>query len=105
MLVALLAPYLRKFGQFTTPDFIGARYGGNLASFTYVTAQIYGVGIVTSRFVDIAFEAGVFGIPAGFLTIVVASLLTPAPDASTGRLVEQIRYPVLGSGGRFGDTK
>src|SRR5678816_3356524 len=60
-LVALfLAPYLRKFGQFTIPDFLGARYGGNivrsigifgaiLASFTYVVAQIYGVGIITSR--------------------------------------------------------
>ena len=58
-LVALfLAPYLRKFGQFTIPDFLGARYGGNIAraigvfaailcSFTYVVAQIYGVGIIT----------------------------------------------------------
>ncbi len=56
-LVALfLAPYLRKFGQFTIPDFLGARYGGNiprfvgvcaaiLCSFTYVVAQIYGVGL------------------------------------------------------------
>lgn len=56
----LLAPYLRKFGQYTVPDFLGARYGGNLArfagvvvlisaSFTYVTAQIFGVGIIASR--------------------------------------------------------
>jgi len=56
-LVALfLAPYLRKFGQFTVPDFLGARYDGNLprfigilaailCSFTYVVAQIYGVGM------------------------------------------------------------
>ena len=56
VLVALfLAPYLRKFGQFTIPDFLGARYEGNLprflgiiaailCSFTYVVAQIYGVG-------------------------------------------------------------
>ena len=56
-LVALfLAPYLRKFGQFTIPDFLGARYGGNIprfigvvaavvCSFTYVIAQIYGVGM------------------------------------------------------------
>ena len=61
VLVALfLAPYLRKFGQFTIPDFLGARYGGNivrsigifaaiLCSFTYVVAQIYGVGLITSR--------------------------------------------------------
>jgi cation/acetate symporter len=60
-LVALfLAPYLRKFGQFTIPDFLGARYGGNLprfigivaailCSFTYVVAQIYGVGLITTR--------------------------------------------------------
>ena len=61
VLVALfLAPYLRKFGQFTIPDFLGERYGGNivrtigvfaaiLASFVYVVAQIYGVGLITAR--------------------------------------------------------
>ncbi len=71
-LVALfLAPYLRKFGQFTIPDFLGARYGGNLArivgifcailcSFTYVVAQIYGVGLVTTRLTGGAFELGIF---------------------------------------------
>jgi cation/acetate symporter len=71
-LVALfLAPYLRKFGQFTIPDFLGARYGGNLArivgifcailcSFTYVVAQIYGVGLVTTRLTGVAFELGIF---------------------------------------------
>ena len=62
-LVALfLAPYLRKFGQFTIPDFLGARYEGNLprfigiiaailCSFTYVVAQIYGVGLITTRLI------------------------------------------------------
>jgi len=71
LVALLLAPYLRKFGQFTIPDFMGARYGGHtartlaaigaiLASFTYVTAQIYGVGIITSRFLDVSFETGVF---------------------------------------------
>jgi cation/acetate symporter len=71
LVALLLAPYLRKFGQFTIPDFMGARYGGHtartiavvgtiLASFTYVTAQIYGVGIITSRFLAIPFEVGVF---------------------------------------------
>ena len=71
-LVALfLAPYLRKFGQFTIPDFLGARFGGNiprmigvfaaiLCSFTYVIAQIYGVGIITSRFIGVDFQVGVF---------------------------------------------
>src|SRR5690606_37306333 len=72
VLVALfLAPYLRRFGQFTIPDFLGTRYGGNaarvidiiaaiMASFAYVTAQVYGVGIITSRFLGIALEVGVF---------------------------------------------
>jgi cation/acetate symporter len=84
VLVALfLAPYLRKFGQFTIPDFLGERYGGNaartigivgavLASFTYVTAQIFGVGIITSRFLGIPFEVGVF---VGLAGILVCSFL------------------------------
>ncbi|MCP5278974.1 MAG: cation acetate symporter [Thiobacillus sp.] len=78
LVALLLAPYLRKFGQFTIPDYMGARYGGHaarglavvgtvLASFTYVTAQIYGVGIITSRFLGITFEIGVFVGLAGLL--------------------------------------
>jgi cation/acetate symporter len=71
-LVALfLAPYLRKFGQFTIPDFLGARYEGNLprfvglaaailCSFTYVLAQIYGIGLITTRLTGFAFEIGIF---------------------------------------------
>jgi cation/acetate symporter len=84
VLVALfLAPYLRKFGQFTIPDFLGARYGGNivrsigifaaiLCSFTYVVAQIYGVGIITSRFTGLEFGIGVF---VGLAGILVCSFL------------------------------
>lgn len=84
MLVSiLLAPYLRKFGQYTVPDFLGARYGGNLArfagvivlisaSFTYVTAQIFGVGIIASRFLGISFELAVF---VGLAGILVCSML------------------------------
>ena len=83
-LVALfLAPYLRKFGQFTIPDFLGARYGGNLArlvgvvaailcSFTYVVAQIYGVGLITTRLTGLAFEVGIF---VGLGGILVCSFL------------------------------
>jgi len=83
-LVALfLAPYLRKFGQFTIPDFLGARYGGHiprmvgmfaaiLCSFTYVVAQIYGVGIITTRFTGVSFEVGVF---LGLAGILVCSFL------------------------------
>jgi cation/acetate symporter len=83
-LVALfLAPYLRKFGQFTIPDFLGARYGGHIArfvgilcailcSFTYVVAQIYGVGLVTTRLTGVAFEIGIF---LGLGGILVCSFL------------------------------
>ena len=83
-LVALfLAPYLRKFGQFTIPDFLGARYEGNLprfvgiliailVSFVYVVAQIYGVGLITARLSGLAFEIGVF---VGLGGILVCSFL------------------------------
>ena len=83
-LVALfLAPYLRKFGQFTIPDFLGARYDGNLprllgilaailCSFTYVVAQIYGVGLITTRLSGVPFEVGIF---LGLGGILVCSFL------------------------------
>jgi cation/acetate symporter len=83
LVALLLAPYLRKFGQFTIPDFLGARYGGNiprligvlaavLCSFTYVIAQIYGVGLITSRFTGLEFQIGVF---VGLAGILVCSFL------------------------------
>ena len=84
VLVALfLAPFLRKFGQFTIPDFLGARYGGTtprligvgiaiLCSFTYVVAQIYGVGLITTRLTGVSFEVGVF---LGLGGILVCSFL------------------------------
>ncbi|HLM52391.1 MAG TPA: sodium:solute symporter family protein [Pseudoxanthomonas sp.] len=84
VLVALfLAPYLRKFGQYTIPDFLGARYGGNLprtigivcaitASFTYVIAQLYGAGIITSRFLGIDLATGVW---VGLVGVLVCSLM------------------------------
>ena len=84
VLVALfLAPYLRKFGQFTIPDFLGARYGGHiprfvgifaaiLCSFTYVVAQIYGVGLITTRLTGVEFELGIF---LGLGGILVCSFL------------------------------
>ena len=70
LLALLLAPYLRKFGQFTVPDFIGARYYSNVArtvaviclifiSFTYIAGQMRGVGIVFSRFLDVDVTLGV----------------------------------------------
>lgn len=87
-LVALLiAPYLRRFGEYTVPDYLAARYagrhGGNavrglavtatlIISFTYVVAQIYGVGLITSRFTGIDFSVGIF---LGLASILVCSFL------------------------------
>jgi cation/acetate symporter len=83
LVALLLAPYLRKFGQFTVPDFLAVRYGGNaprliavfaalIVSFTYVVAQIYGVGLIASRLTGVAFELGVF---LGLGGILVCSFL------------------------------
>ena len=71
LLALLLAPYLRKFGKFTVPDFIGDRYYSNLArtvavfcalivSFTYIAGQMRGVGIVFSRYLEVDINSGVF---------------------------------------------
>ena len=83
LVALLLAPYLRKFGQYTIPDFLAARYGGNLpraigvfaailCSFTYVIAQIYGVGLIVSRFTGLEFSVGVF---VGLGSILLCSFL------------------------------
>jgi cation/acetate symporter len=80
---SLMAPYLRKFGCYTVPDFIGTRYGGNLArfvavvilvvaSFTYVTAQINATGTIAARALHIPFE---FGVWFGLLGIILCSML------------------------------
>ncbi|NMM46692.1 cation acetate symporter [Rhodospirillaceae bacterium KN72] len=80
---ALMAPYLRKFGCYTVPDFIGTRYGGNfarlaavvvlvVASFTYVTAQINATGTIAARALQIPFEVGVW---FGLLGILLCSML------------------------------
>jgi cation/acetate symporter len=71
LLALLLAPYLRKFGKFTVPDFIGDRYYSNTArvvaviaalivSFTYVAGQMRGVGIVFSRYLEVDINTGVY---------------------------------------------
>ena len=84
VLVAILvAPYLRKFGAYTVPDFLSARYGGNLArfigvivlfscSFTYVVAQIYATGIISARFLGLDFNVAVY---VGLAGILVCSML------------------------------
>jgi len=83
LVALLLAPYLRKFGQFTIPDFLGERYGGKLprfvaiiatvlCSFAYVIPQLYGVGLIMSRLIGVPFELGVF---LGLGGILVCSFL------------------------------
>ncbi|MDH5776726.1 MAG: cation acetate symporter [Gammaproteobacteria bacterium] len=83
LVAVLMAPYLRKFGCYTVPDFVGTRYGGNtarllavlvlvIASFTYVTAQINATGTIASRALQIPFEMGVW---FGLLGILLCSML------------------------------
>ena len=80
---SLMAPYLRKFGCYTVPDFIGTRYGGNtarfcavvvlvVASFTYVTAQINATGTIAAQTLGVPFELGVY---LGLAGIFVCSML------------------------------
>ena len=83
LVASLLAPYLRKFGCYTVPDFIGTRYGGNaarlcavlvltVASFTYVTAQINATGTIASVALDIPFGIAVY---VGLASILMCSML------------------------------
>ena len=83
LVAVLMAPYLRKFGCYTVPDFIGTRYGGNfarlcavlvlvVASFTYVTAQINATGTIASRALLIPFEVGIW---IGLAGILLCSML------------------------------
>jgi cation/acetate symporter len=83
LVAVLMAPYLRKFGCYTVPDFIGTRYGGNfarlcavlvlvVASFTYVTAQINATGTIASRALLIPFGVGVW---LGLAGILLCSML------------------------------
>ncbi|HEY9237656.1 MAG TPA: VC_2705 family sodium/solute symporter, partial [Burkholderiaceae bacterium] len=71
LVAVLLAPYLRRFGQYTIPDFLAARYGGRtprviglcaaiLCSFVYLVAQIYGVGLITTQLTGVDFVLGIF---------------------------------------------
>ncbi|MEK8027320.1 MAG: hypothetical protein RLY78_2831 [Pseudomonadota bacterium] len=83
LVAVLLAPYLRRFGQFTIPDFLGARYGGHaprvigvlatvLVSFVYVVVQVYGVGLVVSHLTGFSFDIGIF---VGLGGVLVCSFL------------------------------
>jgi cation/acetate symporter len=83
LVATLIAPFLRKFGAYTVPDFLAARYGGNLprflgvivlvaCSFTYVTAQIFGTGLIASRFLGMDFTIAVY---VGLFGILLCSML------------------------------
>jgi cation/acetate symporter len=85
LLALFFAPYLRKFGQFTIPDFVATRFAEHaktarivgavcaiIVSFTYVTAQVTGVGIIMSRLVGVPYELGVF---VGLSGVLLCSLL------------------------------
>ncbi len=86
LLALLLAPYLRKFGKFTVPDFIGDRYYSQTArivavicaifvSFTYIAGQMRGVGIVFSRFLEVSIDSGVMiGMGIVFLYAVMGGM-------------------------------
>src|SRR5688572_16708003 len=83
LLAVFLGPYLRQFGAYTIPDFLGARFGGNQArvigviaaiacSFTYLIAQVTGVGLIVARFIGLDFNIGVF---VGLLGVLFCSVL------------------------------
>ncbi|HSF40700.1 MAG TPA: sodium:solute symporter family protein [Thermoanaerobaculia bacterium] len=83
LLAVFLGPYLRRFGAYTIPDFLGARYGGHgariigifaaiLCSFTYLIAQVTGVGLIVSRFIGLDFKVGVF---VGLIGVLFCSVL------------------------------
>ena len=83
LVAILIAPFLRKFGAYTVPDFFSERYGGGTArmfavivliscSFTYVVAQIFATGLIASRFLDMDFTVAVY---AGLIGILLCSML------------------------------
>jgi len=83
LLAVFLGPYLRQFGAYTIPDFLDARYGGDIprivgvvaaiaCSFTYLIAQVTGVGLIVARFIGLDFNIGVF---VGLLGVLFCSVL------------------------------
>jgi cation/acetate symporter len=83
LLAVFLGPYLRQYGKYTIPDFLGSRYEGNtariigvlaaiIASFTYLIAQVTGVGLIVSRFIGLDFNIGVF---VGLIGVLFCSVL------------------------------
>ena len=101
LLAVFLGPYLRQFGAYTIPDFLGARYGGNLAriigvvaaitcSFTYLIAQVTGVGLIVSRFIGLDFNIGVF---VGLLGVLFCSVLGGMRSVTWTQVAQYIILP------------
>src|SRR5688500_5184941 len=100
ILALFFAPYIRKFGQFTIPDFVAARFAerGNtarvvaaicaiVASFTYVTAQVVGVGLIMARFFGVDYNLGVF---LGLAGVVLRSFLCGMQSSSWTQVAQYI---------------
>ena len=102
LIAFFIAPYLRQFGQYTIPDYLGERYGGRLpravglfvtagCSLMYVVAQIYGIGLITSRLTGLGFEMGVF---VGLGGVLVCSFVG-GMVAATGDIYYGLWYPIV----------
>ena len=134
LLALLLAPYLRKFGKFTVPDFIGDRYYSNVArgvavfcalivSFTYISGQMRGVGVVFSRYLEVDITTGVligmlivlfYAVLGGMkgitytqvaqYCVLIFAFMLPAIFISlivTGNVIPQIGFGSLGNDGVY----
>ena len=106
LLAVFLGPYLRQFGAYTIPDFLGARYGGNFArvigvvaaiacSFTYLIAQVTGVGLIVSRFIGLDFNIGVF---VGLIGVLFCSVLGGMKSVTWTQVAQYIILIVSYSG-------
>jgi cation/acetate symporter len=98
LLALLLAPYLRKFGQYTIPEFIGARYASTVArlvaaivtvivSFTYLTAQVSGIGLIMGRFLGVNY---LFGVAIGLGAVLFCSYLGGMKAVTWTQVVQAI---------------
>jgi cation/acetate symporter len=100
LLAVFLGPYLRQFGAYTIPDFLGARFGGNQArvvgvvaaiacSFTYLIAQVTGVGLIVSRFIGLEYIILIISylVPVVYLSWSIFSI--PIPELTYGQILQQ----------------
>ena len=109
LLAVLLGPYLRQFGAYTIPDFLDARYGGNIprivgvvaaiaCSFTYLIAQVTGVGLIVARFIGLDFNIGVF---VGLLGVLFCSVLGGMRSVTWTQVEQLTIILIIESGSRW----